>query len=865
MPGFGFPANVAGGAGPGGTALVMGGSGASYPNFTAAFVGETSEGRSDFTPQPGTSAGVLVLSASSIPPGPVAPTSTVDEFYDNFWVVNTDPSPSNGMAGRYARVTNYDGATLTCTLDQPWNFVNEASVAIIRPVRMWLLGDIVESFAITRNVEIDFGGHRVTGGIDVDFQSFIWLRGSGGYISNGITWQSDGVLIIDDLTVSRRNTDIYALVVTNFSNDVGRCVVRNSVFWGCVSNRRGWFGWEIVNCRCVGFAETDRNVPYRLFESVPGVTVDVFNADVFINSEFAGAIFYSEDSITGTPYVNVEATITVPNGTANNISLLQQPVSFFVFWTVDAGVTTMTPAANSTVLVTQLNNVFRQTTVNDSPCGLSVFTNCTGTSVLTLTNLIVQYQIPGSQAQICEIAVLGTATCSGSMTITGGVFRCNSESNANYIAVYLCSLLTGTVVAGSTIRNLWAVNVNTVTSRVAQNSGAPSVTVSGTVSGTTVGNYSVWTFGAAVTVGTWTVSATLNGSMQSVGSWSNSLPAAVAGGTFVASGAITLSFLAGAATSGLTLAAHLGTGGTYTVSGAVIVTGFAMAAMTLASCTGAGATLNVTSATIALRGFRASAASTFITATTATSTVTVTGSVQFEDFKWDAAVTVFNATAGGGVAQAPATMTFYNCAWTSTFTDRSGAGTLTLAAASWRFRNCVFDGLVTITGTSFTAFEAFETSFNGNSGNRSITCGGTRPTTFRFWKCQFRSLISNQPDVIDDYSVWVANAALTAGNIVTIDATGNVINAAAGTTVVEGVLLITTGGIGEPAVLVRRGQMFVATVAGVVLGDQLINDAAGVPTSQIAGAPVVGRRTGRALENVGATTPGLCYTLLDLR
>jgi hypothetical protein len=118
---------------------------------------------------------------------------------------------------------------------------------------------------------------------------------------------------------------------------------------------------------------------------------------------------------------------------------------------------------------------------------------------------------------------------------------------------------------------------------------------------------------------------------------------------------------------------------------------------------------------------------------------------------------------------------------------------------------------------------------------------------------------------MDDWVVRPAVGALAAGNVVTINAAGQAAaNGAA--TVIEGISLAVVAGVGNPTISVRRGTIFVDSQAAVAAGDNCNADAAGVPTQQVtAAAAAAGIRTGRALEAVGATRAGECYTVVDIR
>lgn len=851
MPGFGFPPGVAGGGGGGGgTAVVTGGSGATYPSITAGLLGETQTVVADTT-QAGTAAGSITGSGGL---------SAIDNFYKDFWVVLTDATPGNGLVCRYARVSAYVGATKVLTLDQPWNFGVGETYSIINPVRLWVSADLTENVTINKSVELNLDGHRIVGTVDITAAPFCWIRGTG-WITDGIQKTDIGMLRCDDLAVSRRGATIYALLMTNGS-DLGRTVLYNCQFDGAVSGRRGFAGWEIDNCRNSGVIDANSLIiPYRLFESVAGVAVVVSSADVLIvSSVFAGVIFYSENSITGaTAYVNIHADISV---TPEYVPLIV-PTCISIYHAIGGATLTMSIAANFSRFRCFIYGDTALTVAPITPPQFTMIrcTSFTGTLNLTLTNLVMAVDSPVTRLH--EVVVDGAVAMSGSITTVGGTLN-TMGGQGTTIKLLLNIGITGTIAHGLSTSVSFTNAVIGILFQASQTAGAPVCTVSGSMTGMAGGTSSPWAFsaGISISVGTWTHSGANNGRL--IGVPPNplvNLTSVVSGGTWAYSGGIEGDIQATGNT--FALVRHAGSGGTLTVSGNINLRGLGVSTCTLVQVTGAGATVNVSSITN-LRGFVFLGATVMIQATTATSTATWTGATTFMECQFVGSVQVMDATAVGGVAQAPASLLFYNCTFESTFTDRNGLGTLTLAAATWRFYDCVIVNLITLLGTSFTTLEFFETTFQGNSANNSITITGTRPTTYRLWKCTYVANIGLLlPEIIDEYTVLPAAAAIAAGNLLTVDAAGAAAAQTAGGRN-QGVALAATAGAAEPVVMVRRGRVFVDAEAATVAGSSCVVDAGGTPTRMIPGASVVGQTIGIALEADGTTRAGESYTVVDL-
>ena len=246
------------------------------------------------------------------------------------------------------------------------------------------------------------------------------------------------------------------------------------------------------------------------------------------------------------------------------------------------------------------------------------------------------------------------------------------------------------------------------------------------------------------------------------------------------------------------------------------------------------------------------------------------GAFRFSAFRFRGAtgLILVNSVVVGSSVTGPASITFSQTVFRSSLTDATGAGTITWAGSSMSFKDCTLDGLFTFVGTRFSTVEGIETFFNGISGGKSVSASGTRPATYRFWACGFKAgYMDLLPEVLRDWIVLPADVGLSAGNLVSINATNEVI-AQTMTGILEGVLLGTVLAA-DPAVVVRDGELFVDAAATVDNGDYMIVDAAGTPTQgldvTLASALVLGQTVGRALEDDGITVAGKAYTSVHVR
>lgn len=848
---------------------VVGGSGNLYLSIAAAIAGESAVvGQADritgVVPQAGTTAGSIVG------PGTL---SAVDEFYKDYYVVNTDTTPTNGLVSQWARVSSYVGASRTLTLDKPFNFATESAFALVKVIRIGLLKDVAEDVSVAVNFELNLAGHRLEGKVDITAQEFHWIRGAGGYITNGVQKTSFGLLKIDDCKISRRDATVYAALMTEGSN-LGRCEVMGCEFFGRVAARRGFMGWRVDYCKnfgCTDDAKTD--TPYALVESVGAVSIALSSLDVGINGEFAGAFLYDEVSITGaTVFMSVFARVTTP---ADYLGLVVSPKKVSLLKVVGGATATITVTGGTINIEAYgyLNSA--GTTGTDSIQGLlfiSAF-NYTGTCSFLINTIATNISLSGSML-FRTICPEGTKM-SGSVTFggSGGKGIRGAGTATDFAHFMLTAEVSGTlIVSGGSFSVKAFSNASISDSDHVSPSGAPVFTVS---AGLAITNVSNWfgdlTTSGTFTVGTWSISGDISIKTSGMNNTMFGLGLNTSGGTYTFSGDIRIQQcfnLLNPSPAAVRFAVHSGTGGTVTLSGQVEMHGMSrQGGFTLCLVDGAGATVVVSSALINISNLWVAGAGDFFigSAQTATSTGSVTGVIVCDNVVFDNTVALLRASPAGASMTGPSSLTFFHCTFENTLTSQSGAGTLAWgASAALKFSFCHIEGLYTLVATPFTTHQAFHSRFNGNSSNNCITASGTRPTTYQFWKCSYNAVISGlTPSVIDDYAVVPANAALTKGNLASINASAKAI-AALASSVVEGVVLADVAGANNPAILVRRGKVMVSSNATVAAGDSCVLDVVTTPTNQIAGAAVTGQRVGRALEAVGATTANLAWTDVNL-
>jgi hypothetical protein len=837
---------------------VVGGSGRRYWTIAAALAGEASFAITvaGVVPQAGTQAGVVVFQAGQ---------SAVNNFYQSRYVLNTDTTPSNGLVSQFAQISDYVGATRSATINKPLNFVAESTVAIIQPAKIALEEDMTEDVSVTIPLEIDLQGHKITGKIDVTAGNFLWIRGGSGYVTNGIQKTDFGLLKVDQAVVSLRNATIYSILLTNGSN-LGRCELTDCELNGRVSGRRGYSGWLIKNCNGLGAPSTSgfANLPFTLVESVAGVAITLVALDAELDTEFGGAVLYSENSLTG-----ATAYISILGGIRASVSYMEQeptPRNFSLCRAAGAGILTVTQTTG------YKNLTFRDfvwTGNNSTQQPMASYLSAESlTGSLTFTDN-VGANLPMADCQIWNnVLIEGSSATSATVTLAGSGVLFFPTVDPTFRFVTLAASLTGSVVHSIAFVNVAGGDISMISYDAAQTSGTPTVTISTpTVQHLNGTGFRVVRITANVSVGTYTYSCNFQGGhLSQIYDGIFALTAGVSAGTWNFSGRLGLEY-ADATQQAVLFIKSAGSGGTVTFSGNMTVFRPSSSANSnnfiFVSHGGSGGSL-IVSGTLLMKGIGCLAAGVLASATVSGGTASVTGDVTISDFLFQGSFTICNPNAAGTTVNGPSSISFNHCAFLSTFNSSSGGGTLTWAGSSLTFRHCHVDGLFSFTGTNFTTVHAYHSRFNGNSSNNSVTGGGSRPTTYRYWKCSFAAIVSGlTPEIIEDYAVVPASAALTRGNLTSINSSAQVI-AALTSSVVEGVLLAAAAGAGSPAILVRRGKVFVSSDSTVVAGDSCVLDAVTTPTNQIKGAAVVGQRIGRALEAVGATIANLAWTEVNL-
>jgi hypothetical protein len=837
---------------------VVGGSGTQYLTIADAITGETETRVAGSVPQAGTGPGVLV--------GPGA-LSAVDDFYKDWFVVNTDTTPTNGLVSQWARVASYVGATRTMTLDKPWDFSAESDFLLVDPVRLTLKQDITEDVTVNKCAVMDLGGNRVKGKVDVTASELCWIRGADGYITNGIQKSDFGLLKVDKITVSRRDATIYALLMTSGSN-LGRCEIQDCEFMGRVAGRRGYSGWDIRNCSNKGVPSGSnfQNIPYALVESIAGVAIVLSALDVQVDSELGGTLLYSENSITGgAAYISVTGDVRLENYPVT--ALEPSPHNFSIMRASGAGI--LTPTLATGQIDPSIHGVQQAVAfVGELPwVAILQVENFSGTATPVLT-VGSRMTTSGGVGNFAFIEIQGTTAMSGTVGISGaGSFSVGFlESFNNVRAVHTTSSITGAVslsntivIGGSTFIHFQA--------GVAQTAGAPTLAISSPVVANNLFNLQIFINSAAVSVGTWTVSGNLFANGTCVGPFVG-LSSAVSGGTWTISGAIGVMTSSSSGGSNIYFSTAM-TGGTVTISSAVIsiakpdLSALGSFTVDVVLHTGSGGTIAL-SGSLNLVGFGVNSTLRIVRATVSGATANVTGTVTLRYCSVNGAVTICNPNAAGTTVNGPATVNIDFCDFLSTFLTSSGGGTLTWAAAVLNIRNSHIGDLVTVLGTNFATIEAFHTRFNGNSANKSLTVTGTRPTTFRMWKCSWAARYDDlQPEVLNEYDILPAQAALVQGQPVKVNA-ANQYQVCVAASIVDGVALAAAGGAGTILIALRQGRTYVTCKAGTVNGDNLVLDLA-TPTQANQGAFLAGQEIGTALENVGAVVAGKCYTAVNVR
>lgn len=842
---------------------VEGGSGQLYKTIADAVAGESEDVQVFAPPQPGTTNGILVLPAGASP---------VDGAFKDYWVVNTDLTPSNGLVCRYARVAQYTGVTRTAILDTPWDFSAESEVTLVQPVRVGLLADIDESPVIAKNIELNLSGHRLRGSLDFTGGVFSWVRGAGGYVTNGIQKTNLGVLRVHDCVVSQRDATIYALLMTNASN-LGRCDLFNSRFQGRVAGRRGRSGWEIRGCKNLGTADAAKGIPYALVESVAAVSITLTQLDVEIQSEFAGAMVYSENSITGaTAYVSIMGNIHASTDFYGMAWGQRRCNLWRAFGTATLTVTVTTGIASLSfsTAANGVNPILEPSIPAGVYLGFAVLAaeSSTGSvtvdyagSATTMGQLVVS---AAAWFPMAGLVIEGTSDTTATVTLDSSTFSTfpTFVSNRGRIdgIVLRGRVTTGTVRNRMTIIGRGAIAVTAIAVFASQDAGAPTIDMPNGISAQFCETLSAMGVDGlpTISVGTYTVVGLTGNAINNL----STFPTISGAATLTVSGTINVRFAASAGTS--LFRWRNDSGGTFTISATQNYAGGRFTTFELARAAGTSTVVNSGNVTVS-HAVISNTAALLARALAATATARCTGVVAFRACEFESAITMLESSAVGAVAEGPSSLSFDDCVLTGAVTDRTGAGTFTWAAATWRYRNCHVEGLWTFTGTSFSTIETFETYFNGNISGKSISATGTRPATYRFWAGGFRARFDDLlPEWIEVWGVLPADDVFVQGQPVTVNATQEA-DTAIGTSTIEAVSLLATA-VGDPTIMVKDGRAFVNVEAGVASGDLLVLDTttpARCDTAILGFVP--GQTVGFALEAAGATVAGKAYTAVRIR
>lgn len=834
-----------------------GSSGTLYGTLQGAIDGETETVVSDTT-QAGTVAGTIVGSGSL---------SGSDDTYNDYFAILTDTTPADRMVCRYSRVAKYVGSTKTITLDAPLDFGVGESYQLVKPARVWLLGDVDETVTTTKNLILNVNGKRITGGVDQTTGALLWIRGGGGFITNGVQKTNLGALRIDNTTVSRRGTTVYAVLLTNGS-DLGRCDLFSNRFAGRVAARRGRMGWKISGCVNQGVKSGTDVIPYALVESITAVSVTVTQLDVDASGEFSGAVLYSENSITGaTAFIETRMNVdgpSAPTGAAA-VNIGANDIHFALAVagaTLDVTKTSgdqiiQIGKCDGTVAILGARDVTATASLvlnGSSQFGMQLNAcNCKSIAAVNLrgatqTGTIVLGGTDGKKISISGGSFTVVASepnvTAGTLTVSGSAWNIQGAGWDDLAGFAYFRFMTGTITAGAVT---WTISATFVvghcktppTSAVIGTSPTNgTINVSGAIVYHNCRMRTLFTFVGAAPGPTYTISGPIEAHWSGPGS-----TAAEAVNLFEAP-------VAGSATISNTTRL---VGGTYTSLALVLNT----SASTI-SHTGAITVVDATvlsSVTALLRSSNAAA----ITGST--------GVWKFYGCQFEGALTLVAADIGGAsITGGPSAVEFNHCTFLSTLTQGVFTGTVTWTGSALRFRNSHVDGLLSLNDAGrFSEVQAWESTFNGNASNKAVSAAGSRPTTYRLWKCTARARHEDlKPEMIDNYVVRPVATALNRGQPLTVDTAGKAVNCSA-SSILEGVLLLATAGTDEPALMVTHGTIFVAVDSGVVNGDNLVLDTVTPTVAKAGGTFVGGQEAGRALEAAGATTAGLAYSKVNIR
>jgi hypothetical protein len=836
------------------------------------YVGITTD---PFTAQPGTTESNIVLPN-------VAPFNAVaDDFYVD-WYVASDAGyvATQGREAVFARVTKYVAATRTLTVQSGDFTSGQGTMVLCQPFEMTLDADIDAPLTtMPANFILNGSGKTIRGGLYItalaaDIRDCVITDGIERSIAAG-----SGFMELTNVTMFRRSTPIigpdaiHALCITGALARAHKTILNNCKWIGRVESRVGKNHWAGAGNEMEPVDDQQGGLCWVLFNGVSGSACSSMTAH--IQGRFGGMVFLNATGAMGSA-CDVQMVITPPRDIFQKVlGPSQIGARRFSFFGGTGGLT-LSPSISGGILdVTLLGFTRTAPGTGEGTSDTISYSaswargqNFTGTMTVTL-DAPLEPRMRMFGCTFASAVVTDGSNYTGSITITGtAVKRVDSPHGDSHRFTWwdmVASMTSGIPTVACTSgawqvvgANFFAINTgatNTI-------SLAPTITFSAALThdGTRIalGQFN----GATVSDMTMNWSGAVKSINRSKGI-SNPLwlPSLVLAGSWTVSGAwdytddldVTSAFIANQAV-----------GGTLTVSGAIVIKRHGFAgdiAVTIST-----ATTNVTN-TVTHIGGRITETQSLVRAFASGGTATLTGALRVRGLLAQAGLNVLNAAAGSFVS-GPSSVTFEGCTINGAFTDSTGSGTFTWVGASLFWKQCHFDGVVNHKGnTHFTTIEAFGCAFNGSSGNLSIsTTLGTRPTTYRLWGCSYRARIEGlTPDVLRAWSTRPAAGAVVANDIVTLDASANATPALAGTAVLDGVSPDAAAALGNPVILVKDGDVFVNTVAGVLAGDHLINDAGGAnPHHAIAGAPVTGRNVGRALEAHGATFAGKTYTAVHL-
>lgn len=842
-----------------------GASGKIYPTLAAAIAGEIVASSVSFNSGSGHGQGRLVGAS---------PLVQTDDLYNGRILIYNGATPSFPLIYRYGRITDYVGSTRNVYYDRSWISGSVDPCIIVEPKKITLLRDVTENISITTDVEINLAGNTIHGQVDISGGEFCRLHG-GGTITQGVEKTNAGILILEGLNVSRRGQTFYAVLLTNGSN-IGRLEAYDCNFGGVVASRRGYFGAIIRNCTNDGVPENSGACAYRLVESISGVSITMVRLDVALDSEYGGAIFYSENSITGNWQGSIRGHIRTPMdplGTQHIPSSTEDfNTRFSIYRAVGAGVITGTGSAGGCVLTVGGTDLQATESVTVDYAAIAVVSvqNFTGNVSANPGTVIITAT---GGCKFAKIEVWGDTDCSGTITYAGALKL--SMGVGRYATVELASTLTGTITdsgendisgGGQRVEDIHCL----IRFMAVQDTGSPSVTLSGLHRFETNCYFNAFSniTSSDVSVGTWA----MNQSTYIDGLLSESIitleQGEVAGGTFSMFGG---TFRIAPSNSTIDLFNHEGTGGTLNITGDVKILGtgahFSTDMTLLAKRSGAGGTITLSNnVEFFVENFGIGTLK-LVELTQSGAAVTFgSGNEFFMRNLRMLSCALFQVTAGTLTIGSNVVIEFKSCLLEGEINDVLTGGTFTVTADTEliRFHEVTFNGVVDFDrGQDIGELQFWNCSLNGLDNNNCLTVAGGRPTTFRMWNCNYVGKVEQNPEIIFDHTVLPADGSQAAGNLQTIVSSGEADDAAAGS-VVDGVLLNAAGFAGDEAILVRAGRTFVKSDGSVARGDSLILDT-GTPTQVTTGSPVLGQTVGKALEADGTTFSGRTYAEISLR